>query len=652
MSKNPKRDQPEENWAGLAQNLFGLSLEKANNEDDLLDEDLFKIELPKPAVVEVVTETASSAPTAVPGLPVEATPEPILASPVALAAPTAAAKPVVRKTAPASDSDDEPFGAGLIDEIENSEPESVSAVVSETVVEFAVGVPAAPNAVEIVGSDPEGLTLPEDFDDGLTLPPETVAADLAEDKPADDTEVARSDRVDDRPGVRAERPRRRHPRRSREDAYWDMLENWEWEEIPPSDSDSEEGDRPRGSRGERDRSGRSDRGRRGRRRDQDVRSDVRSDDRESSSADAGLRREPAAVPSERSSQRDRGDRLEHGSSDRGRRSERSDRVSPDQPRHESRTHSNPQRQPGLSKPAMPSAPLADDFGAGIFDEPTTQFEATSPSTACERTVVPNEDIAQSSQAGDKLLFDNDRAASPIDDDLVWEDSDSDVTPAELGRVPDPAALPAADNAGESDQVFDSSDVTPLEDSDDLPRSRRRRRRRGGQRDPRDPTETQRGSTFDLSEALSASEGDTPDFIPSASAEDRSLDEESTATEPVDGSTEERRSDRRGGRRRRRRVRGDTPPDQVDAAGAVIESDATVETRASVEEITIKPTVYSNIPTWEETIRYLLQPHLVGRNLGPEDAADNLEGDPRGSGGAEPTPPPPRRRGGRGRGRRP
>jgi hypothetical protein len=195
-------------------------------------------------------------------------------------------------------------------------------------------------------------------------------------------------------------------------------------------------------------------------------------------------------------------------------------------------------------------------------------------------------------------------------------------------------------------------VTPLEDSDDLPRLRRRRRRRHGRRDPRDPTEAQSGSTFDLSEALSSCAGDTPDFIPSASAEDLSVDEASTAEGAVDASMEERPSDRRGGRRRRRRrVRGDAPPELVDAAGSAIEPDGMVETRTSVEELAIKPTVYRNIPTWEETIRFLLQPHLVGRNLGPDDAADNLEGDPRGSGGAEPTPPPPRRRGGRGRGRR-
>jgi hypothetical protein len=643
MSKNPKTDQPDDDWPGLAQDLFGLTLDNANNDDDLLGEDLFKIELPGPVAAEVVTETASSVPTSV-GLPVEASTEPILATPSAPATSSIAAKPVAKKPVPASD--DEPFGAGLIDEdeIENQEPASASEVVSETVVEIRVGDPSAASKEAVTDSDPEGLTLPEDFDDGLTLPPEGVAADQLENEETDDTEVVLTDRDADRSGVRADRPRRRRRHRTREDAYWDMLENWEWEEIPPSDSDSAESDRPRGGR---DRSRRTDRGHRGRRPDPEV----RSDDRVSSSGDADLRRELAAAPGERPSQRDRGGRREHGARDHGRRSERNDRANPDQPRHESRTPSNPQRQPSPSKPTMATAPLADDFGAGIFDESPAPLGGVPQSTESGPT-LPNEEIAQSSQAGDKLLFDSDRAASLIDDDLVWEDSDSDVAPVEPGRLLEPAALPAADHAGESDQVFESSDVTPLEDSDDLPRLRRRRRRRHGRRDPRDPTEAQSGSTFDLSEALSSCAGDTPDFIPSASAEDLSVDEASTAEGAVDASMEERPSDRRGGRRRRRRrVRGDAPPELVDAAGSAIEPDGMVETRTSVEELAIKPTVYRNIPTWEETIRFLLQPHLVGRNLGPDDAADNLEGDPRGSGGAEPTPPPPRRRGGRGRGRR-
>jgi hypothetical protein len=72
------------------------------------------------------------------------------------------------------------------------------------------------------------------------------------------------------------------------------------------------------------------------------------------------------------------------------------------------------------------------------------------------------------------------------------------------------------------------------------------------------------------------------------------------------------------------------------------------------EPVLKPIAYSNVPSWEEAIRYLLEPHLVGRNLGPDDEDDGLASDPRGSGGAEPVsaPPPPRRRRGGGRGRRP
>ena len=80
-----------------------------------------------------------------------------------------------------------------------------------------------------------------------------------------------------------------------------------------------------------------------------------------------------------------------------------------------------------------------------------------------------------------------------------------------------------------------------------------------------------------------------------------------------------------------------------------------------DEPVVKPIAYSNIPSWEEAIRYLLEPHLVGRNLGPDDEDEGLASDPRGSGGAEPIsapPPPPQRRrrgggsGGGGRGRRP
>ena len=73
------------------------------------------------------------------------------------------------------------------------------------------------------------------------------------------------------------------------------------------------------------------------------------------------------------------------------------------------------------------------------------------------------------------------------------------------------------------------------------------------------------------------------------------------------------------------------------------------------EVIVKPIAYGNIPSWEEAIKYLLQPQLVGRNLGPDDELESLEGDPRGSGGAEPVASaPPRRssggRGGRGGGR--
>lgn len=175
-----------------------------------------------------------------------------------------------------------------------------------------------------------------------------------------------------------------------------------------------------------------------------------------------------------------------------------------------------------------------------------------------------------------------------------------------------------------------------------------------------PLDGNEGTTFDLTEALSTDD-ETPGFIPSASADDAALRPEFTDEISEAPAGEDRPAERRGSRRRRRRRPEESAPDlaasnissEIDANGTTTTElvDATVD-----EAPVLKPIAYSNIPSWEEALRYLLEPHLVGRNLGPEDEDQGLASDPRGSGGAEPTapshPPPRRRRGGGGRGRRP
>src|SRR6266581_7797588 len=48
MVNKTHQQHPEDNWVGLAQNLFGITLDTLGGDDDLLDEDMFKVELPKP----------------------------------------------------------------------------------------------------------------------------------------------------------------------------------------------------------------------------------------------------------------------------------------------------------------------------------------------------------------------------------------------------------------------------------------------------------------------------------------------------------------------------------------------------------------------------------------------------------------------------
>lgn len=221
-----------------------------------------------------------------------------------------------------------------------------------------------------------------------------------------------------------------------------------------------------------------------------------------------------------------------------------------------------------------------------------------------------------------------------------------------------SGLPPAEAAGESDEIVSASDVVALEQDDEALRPRRRRRRRGGPRSESrtsPPPDGNEGTTFDLSDALD-SDSESPDFIPSAVADDSGVNEGTSAEDVTD---EGHSSEQRGrGRRRRRRRPGERPagdaatsPDREPSE----EGSATdLAEPADDDNYVLKPITYSNIPSWEEAIKYLLQPNLVGRDLGPDDADESLENDPRGSGGAEPTPPPPSPRrggGGRGRGRR-
>ena len=173
-----------------------------------------------------------------------------------------------------------------------------------------------------------------------------------------------------------------------------------------------------------------------------------------------------------------------------------------------------------------------------------------------------------------------------------------------------------------------------------------------------PPDGNEGTTFDLTDALAA-ESESPDFIPSAVASDSAVndglgDDFAKGATDVDCPSSEPRS---GSRRRRRRRPGEGPARDVASRSSrepVAQGNAAdVVEAVDGDAYVLTPITYSNIPSWEEAIKYLLQPQLVGRNLGPDDADESLENDPRGSGGAEPTPPPPpqRRRGG-GRGRRP
>ena len=686
MSKK-QYEPPADDWAGLAQNLFGIDLDKSDGDDDLLDKDMFKVEIPspvEPTAPQVTAESVSFAEFT----PVEATETPpsapVAPPKVTVTKPKAAtsSKPVVAKR----DVEDDPFGAGILEEVVAVTAEADSPDEGLTLPE---------------DFDDEGLTLASDFDDGLTLPLDqeddglTLAADddddltfsseniapmeevLDGDEDDDDTEdmpVAASDATQ---AARSESPRKRNPRRTREDAYWDMLENWEWEEIPDSDSPRSGGDRSPVRGGNRDRGGRGgDRGGRGGRsggdrggRDERPRSagPARSEERprrdESRPADAT----PMTPRSESGGPAARPRRDERPRDDRGPRPER--RPDRDARRDEPR--------PAAASQSAAVSKASDDFGSGIFEEqsPPARTSSVPKPTAPAAPAAPaarpprEEAVAQSSQAADAVLRDSNRAtAQSVNDELVWSEDNSDVRPAPVGSVVETSGLPAADVAGESDRMVSASDVELLDESEQRSRRPRRRRRRGGggpMSETTTPPDGNEGTTFDLSEALSI-DGETPDFIPSASADDSAMSAESAGEETEDATGEGPSSQRRGSRRRRRRRPGENAPvDVAPNTNSEVHAESETTGLADVyedDEPILKPIAYSNVPSWEEALRYLLEPHLVGRNLGPDDEDDGLASDPRGSGGAEPIsapPPPPQRRrrgggsgGGGGRGRRP
>lgn len=652
MSKKTQQDQTADDWAGLAQNLFGINLDKATGDEDLLDDDMFKVELPKPPElpVSISQSEVEFAPAA----------ESQQAPPAPASLPVVAVKPAVKKPqqAAAKASEDEPFGFGVAEDVgvasdEGQTPSSEGSSDSE---DAGLTLPEDFEA--------DGLTLPADYDDGLTLPPEVAASstatDVSEDEDESDTEVLPVPRGEADGEGRPESPRRRQPRRTREDAYWDMLENWEWEEIPDHDSPRAEGERPRSQRGDRgDRSG----GRRaGRGRDERPRSENRAPSGERPPRDERRPAEGATTAGSESSDRPRrprgGDRP---TSDRGPREDRP--RSERRPERNDRRREEPRQVASSSQSVAPSVPAAsgfDDFGSGIFEE---QPQAALPLSSTPSEVSPRrpreESVAQSSRAADAVLRDSSGSANrPIEDELVWPDDDSDVRPAPISSVVETSGLPPAEAAGESDEMVSASDVVALDEDDEALRPRRRRRRRGGPRSESrssPPPDGNEGTTFDLSDAL-ASDSESPDFIPSAAADDSGVSEGTSA----ETTTEEgRSSEQRGrGRRRRRRRPGERPVGDVSGRPdrEPSEDGSATDVAAAVDNdnFVLKPITYSNIPSWEEAIKYLLHPNLVGRNLGPDDADESLENDPRGSGGAEPTPPPPppRRGGGRGRGRRP
>ena len=192
-----------DDWAGLAQNLFGINLGETEGDEDLLDVDMFKVELPKPP--EPPSPPISA--------PLEATSQVTEIQVAAMAAPVAApavkAKP--RPTTPAlkaaslskASASDEQFGFGII----SAETDDHGIALAEDfddegltlASDFDDGLTLPPDF------DAEGLTLPSDYDDGLTLAPEAEIENDSADVVFSATETPDDLRMDDEPVDAADR---------------------------------------------------------------------------------------------------------------------------------------------------------------------------------------------------------------------------------------------------------------------------------------------------------------------------------------------------------------------------------------------------------------------------------------------------------------
>lgn len=200
MAHKSQQQHPGDDWAGLAQNLFGINLDKPKSgDDDLLDDDMFKVELPKPPAPPPVVVTTAAQPVAqdeIEFAPAEpAVPAAAAQAPTRTATAAAANRPTSTKAAlppqkaavvaPKSDS----FGAGLDD--------------------FGFGVVETNQTSHLVEEDDddgltlpedydsEGLTLPSDYDDGLTLAPEALSDDECDEDEEDDEEFEDDDSDDE-----------------------------------------------------------------------------------------------------------------------------------------------------------------------------------------------------------------------------------------------------------------------------------------------------------------------------------------------------------------------------------------------------------------------------------------------------------------------
>ena len=204
MAHKPHQQNSGDDWAGLAQNLFGINLDKSvSGDDDLLDDDMFKVELPKPpqpppvveaAIAQLVASVAQANIEFAPAEPVAQAPARMTT--VAASRPTKAAPPPRKAVVIASNADS--FGAGVDDfgfGVVEAEAEAASDIEEE---EDGLTLPD--------DYDAEGLTLPADYDDGLTLAPELIAEDgddeddeefEDDDADADDEELSADEEFED-----------------------------------------------------------------------------------------------------------------------------------------------------------------------------------------------------------------------------------------------------------------------------------------------------------------------------------------------------------------------------------------------------------------------------------------------------------------------